>query len=266
MSSSHNAKRVKIDPVYELFYWPGMPGRGEFVRIALEAAGIPYTDVGNVKSRGVKEVVAVIGDIPAAPDGACAAFAPPALRILDSDEPLLISQTPNILLYLGEHHASLGAQGNAKYRVNQYTLTALDFTNEAHDSHHPLGPGDYYENQKPEAYRRSKEFREARIPKFFGHFEHQLAYNSEHSGGDGKFFVGDKLTYADTTIWQALNGVLYAFPKTTDKLREDGEYEKLFAWYDAFGETPNIKSYLESSRRMKYSKGIWRHYPELEKD
>ena len=30
---------------YELFYWPGLQGRGEFVRLAFEAAGVAYTDV-----------------------------------------------------------------------------------------------------------------------------------------------------------------------------------------------------------------------------
>src|ERR687895_15573 len=30
---------------YELYYWPGIPGRGEFVRLALEDAGAEYVDV-----------------------------------------------------------------------------------------------------------------------------------------------------------------------------------------------------------------------------
>jgi len=30
---------------YELYYWPGIQGRGEFVRLALEEAGADYIDV-----------------------------------------------------------------------------------------------------------------------------------------------------------------------------------------------------------------------------
>ena len=30
---------------YQLHYWPGIQGRGEFVRLALEAAGAQYVDV-----------------------------------------------------------------------------------------------------------------------------------------------------------------------------------------------------------------------------
>ena len=41
---------------YELYYWPGIQGRGEFVRLALEAAGAPYVDVARERGagRGVK--------------------------------------------------------------------------------------------------------------------------------------------------------------------------------------------------------------------
>jgi hypothetical protein len=39
--------------VYELFYWPSIQGRGEFVRLALEAAGAEYVDVARESGRGL---------------------------------------------------------------------------------------------------------------------------------------------------------------------------------------------------------------------
>ena len=31
--------------MYELYYWPGIQGRGQFVRLALEYAGAKYVDI-----------------------------------------------------------------------------------------------------------------------------------------------------------------------------------------------------------------------------
>lgn len=90
-----------------------------------------------------------------------------------------------------------------KWHVNELALTALDLSNETHDTHHPIAGIKYYEEQKEEALKRATDFRENRIPKFFGYFERVLKGNES---GEGRYLVGGKLTYADTTLWHVLDG------------------------------------------------------------
>ena len=119
----------------------------------------------------------------------------------------------------------------------------------------------YYEDQKTEALRRSKDFREARLPKFFGFFERVLKANDE---GAGKFLVGGKLTYADTTLWQVLDGLKFAFPKELEARGK--EFPTLFGpFYNSVKEASGLKEYLASERRLPYSQGVFRYYPELDR-
>jgi len=77
---------------YELYYWPTIQGRGEFVRLALEEAGARYVDVAR-KSGGVPAMMTFLdGTRMKRPP-----FAPPFLKA----GKLVIGQTANILLYLG---------------------------------------------------------------------------------------------------------------------------------------------------------------------
>ncbi|KAK6514551.1 hypothetical protein TWF281_004749 [Arthrobotrys megalospora] len=250
------------EPKYELLYWPSIPGRGEYVRLALEAAGVPYKDTTNESKDGISSLIGLIsrGDITESDESP--ALCPPILRVSGSS--VLLSQTPNILLYLGDHEGLAPTDDN-KYLVHQYTLTALDLCNEAHNSHHPVGVGLYYEDQKPEALRFVKEFRGSRIAKFFGHFDKIIKYNkSKHP--NTSYLVGEKLSYADTTVWQVVDGVSFAFPKKVEELKKEKGFEDLFAWYEKLKEEEWLKSYLESKRRLGYSSGIFRHYAELDVD
>ncbi|KAF3909985.1 hypothetical protein ABW20_dc0109446 [Dactylellina cionopaga] len=260
MTDAHSTKKAKLEPKYELIYWPGVPGRGEYVRLALEAAGVPYQDTSNESKDGVKRVLALVGK--ADVGGETPALAPPALHIPSSN--LTISQTPNILLYLGEHDG-LAPSDDSKYLVHQYALTALDLNNESHNTHHPVSVAATYEDQKTEALRHSVEFRAARIPKFFTNFDRIVRFNASKFPGT-KFLVGETLTYADTTLWHVINGVSFAFPKKVEQLRGDEGYKALFAWYDTLKEEAWLKEYLESNRRLPYSKGIFRYYAELDVD
>lgn len=141
-------------------------------------------------------------------------------------------------------------------------MTALDLNNEAHDTHHPIAVADYYEDQKEEALKKSKDFRGARIPKFFGFFERVLKGNEAQ--GHGKFLVGDSLSYADTTLWHVLSGLEFAFPKEIEARKKD--YPLLFGtFYENVKEAKGIKEYLASERRQPFSMGIFRHYPELDR-
>lgn len=141
MSAPKRQKSSKDVP-YELIYWPGIPGRGEHIRLALEEAGATYTDTAQIE-KGMDQVTAQIADSNIGDDLNPPPLAPPILRHGD----LLISQTSNILLYLGPRLGLVPAEDDeehpdALYKVNALALTALDgLSNEVHDTHHPIASG-----------------------------------------------------------------------------------------------------------------------------
>ena len=259
------SKRQKTYPSYTLLYHPGIPGRGEYVRLALEAAGAPYTDAGNESSAGKKDVYASIDAKSTRVEGNPPPFAPPMLKVAGEGKDggtLLISQTPNILLYLGTTLGLAGEDEVDKYYVNGLALTALDLSNEAHDTHHPIAGMLFYEEQKDESLRKSQDFREHRVPKYFSYFERVLKGNEE---GGGRYLVGSKLTYADTTLWHVLDGLHFAFPKECDARQKD--YPLLIGtFYPGMKEEEGLKKYLESGRRIPFSNCLFRHYPELDRE
>ena len=239
---------------YELYYWPGIQGRGEFVRLALEEAGADYIDVARSsidENSGVGALMAVLEgeDIVHPP------FAPPFLK----DGDVLIGQTAAILLYLGDRHALAPRDATKRLWVHQIQLTIADLIAEAHDTHHPLGADFYYEEQKPEALRRAKHFREERIPKFLRWFEHILTHNPD---GD-KYLAGKRVSYADLSLFQAVEGLLYAFPRRTKAIL--AEVPRVAALHQRIAQRPRIRAYLDSGRRLEFNEqGIFRHYPELD--
>ncbi|KIW06275.1 uncharacterized protein PV09_02746 [Verruconis gallopava] len=250
---------------YTLLYHPGTPGRGEFIRLALEAAQVPYSDPANASKEGAKEVYSLLGEnVTYDAEGNPPPFAPPMMKIAGAGKKggdLLLSQTPNILLYLGPKLGLSGEDEADVFFVNELTLTALDLCNETHDTHHPIAVMKYYEEQKEEALRRSKDFRESRIPKFLGYFERTLKGNK---AGTGKYLVGSKLTYADTTLWHVVDGLYFAFPKEMEARKADFPVV-LQDFYEGLKEETGIKAYLASGRRMKFSMCMFRHYPELDR-
>lgn len=250
----------KSDDTYQLIYWPGIPGRGEFIRLALEEAGAKYTDTATQENGG-GTVMSQIREANKGDSNCPPPFAPPILK----HGKYTISQTPNILLYLGTQLGlapSVTDDPIGMYHVNSLALTILDgLSNEAHDTHHPIAVADYYEDQKEEALKKAKDYKEARLPKFFGYLERVLS--SDASQG-GEYLYGGKLTYADLVLFQALDGVTFAFPKCVSKLRDSGKYEKLFGLYERIKSRDKIKAYLNSDRRQQYGMGVYRHYPELD--
>jgi glutathione S-transferase len=233
--------------VYELFYWPTIQGRGEFVRLALEEAGVKYVDVAREPGGMARMLAAMDG-----PDHP--AFAPPFLKAGE----LLIGQTANILLYLGQQHGLAPADDAGRLWVNQLQLTIADLVAEAHDTHHPIATSLYYEDQRPEAKRRAADFVETRIPKFFDYFEGILARPEPKD-----YLLGDTLTYADLSLFQVIEGLRYAFPQALGKI--DAGYPLLGALRDRVAQRPRIKAYLASQRRLAFNEeGVFRHYPELD--
>ena len=238
---------------YELYYWPSIPGRGEFVRLALEEAGARYIDVARHTGRG-RGVTAMERYLD---DGklAGAPFAPPFLRA----GKLIIAQTANILLYLGARHDLAPRTEAGRLWVNQLQLTIADLVTEVHDVHHPIASSLYYRQQKDEARRRSKYFRSERIPKFLRYFEQALS-----AGGKRRHYLaGNTRTYADLSMFQLLAGLRYAFPRTMKNLEPD--CPGLVGLHDRIAARRNIAAYLASPRRIAFNQdGIFRHYPELD--
>lgn len=275
---------------YSLFYWPEIPGRGEFVRLCFEAAGVKYNDVDNVpeflkllSSKDVPGIAAphfavpVLGVHVASPDSESTskkAKTETASDVKDASKWHYISQTPAILSFLAPRLGLLGDADQltglerevAIAQILQLCSTALDLNNETHDTHHPISVSSYYEDQREEAKKRAADLRKNRLPKFFQLFE--VALREDGAGLDrksehgGRRLWGTKTTVADLTLFQVVDGLQFAFPKRVQKLKDGGEYKHVFALHEEI--KSELKDYLESDRRRPYSNGVFRHYPELD--
>jgi glutathione S-transferase len=238
---------------YELYYWPTIQGRGEFVRLALEESGSEYIDVARERGKGagVPRLMRLLegrekGELP---------FAPPFLKA----GRMVIAQTANILLYLGDRHGLAPKEESGRLMTHQLQLTIADLVVEAHDTHHPIASGLYYEDQKKEARQRARDFLANRVPKYLGYFEQVLARNARGRG----WLVGARLSYADLSLFQVLAGLEYAFPRTMKRV--SSRYGRVKALRVAVENRPRIAAYLHSDRRIPFNEeGIFRHYPELE--
>ena len=234
---------------YELYYWPNIQGRGEFVRLALEEAGADYVDVARVDGTSALMRVWESEGNEHPP------FAPPFLK----HGKRTIGQSANILLYLGDRHGLAPKNEAGRFWTHQIQLTIADLVVEAHDTHHPVGPGLYYEDQKPESLTRARGFREERIPQFLKWFEAILTRNPK---GDS-WLVGARLTYADLSLFQIVEGLRYAFPRAAK--RELAKAPHVVALHDRVAARPRIETYLASERRIPFNEeGIFRRYPELD--
>ena len=209
---------------YELYYWPSIQGRGEFVRLALEDAGASYRN----KS----------------PEDNRLAFAPPYLKA----GKLVISQTANILLYLGTRLRLAPKSEPERLRLHGLQLTIADWLSEVHDTHHPIASSLYYEEQKREARRRAGIFLSERLPKFMRYFERA---------------VDERFSYVHLSLFQMVEGLRYAFPNAMEKMER--RYSRLMVIHDRVSRRPRIAAYLASGRRIPFNPyGIFRRYPELD--
>jgi len=244
---------TRLVMTYQLYYWPTIQGRGEFVRLALEEVGARYRDVAREagKGAGVAALMRFLDgrNIERPP------FAPPFL-VAGS---LVIGQTANILQFLGARHGLAPKDEGGRLWTHELQLTMADFLGEIHDTHHPVAVSLYYEDQKKEARRRTSDFLKHRAPKFLGYFEQVLAKNARGE----RYMVGAKLTYADLSMFQVMAGLNYAFPRAMTKSAR--KYRRLFALHGRVQERPPIAAYLASPRRIPFNdEGIFRHYAELD--
>mmetsp|Transcript_27077 Transcript_27077/g.38141 ORF Transcript_27077/g.38141 Transcript_27077/m.38141 type:complete len:250 (-) Transcript_27077:76-825(-) len=247
MSNTHSNEKA-----WDLYYWPGLPGRGEFVRLVFEYAGVPYRDVCRLpedQGGGAKALFPFLGesshDFPV--------FAPPFIK----REDVVMSQTSNICIFLAKKYGVAPTDDVELFHCNQLAATIMDCAAEAHDTHHPTDVTIYYEEQKEAAKKKAEQFRNNRIPKFFNFFERVLKKNG------GKSLVGSNLSYVDLMLFHLVTGVEYAFPKAF--ARHTANTPLLIALQKRVAEEPNIASYLKSSRRQNFNEtDLFRRYPELD--
>ena len=242
-------------PRYELYYWPTIQGRGEFIRLAFHEAGVPYIDVARLSAKeggGVAAIQrALRGDGPG-----LRPYAPPILKVGD----LMLAQVANILHYLGPRLGLVPEGEPARAHALQLQLTIPDLVAEVHDTHHPTSAAFYYEDQKPEAKLRAAAFLKHRLPKYLTYFEGVLAANEESAQ---KHLLGAALSYVDLSIFQVLRGLEYAFPKAFEQ--QKASIPRLLDLASRVAERPRIKQYLTSADRLPFNEhGIFRSYPELD--
>ena len=230
---------------YELYYWPGIQGRGEFVRLALEEGEANYVDVARGSS-GVDKMMRLMKSAKTPP------YAPPFLKA----GKLVIAQTANILLYLGGRHGLTPKSEPGRLWVHQLQLTMMDFVKEIHDTHHPIASSLYYEDQKTEAARYTRHHLKERAPKYFGYFDEVV----RKSGGP--FLTGRTLTYADLSLFQIVAGMRYAFPDAMKALEK--KMGRVVNVHDRVAVRPRLERYINSERRIPFNEnGIFRFYQEL---
>lgn len=234
---------------YELYYWPDIVGRGEFVRLALEEAGAQYVDVARNGKRGMAAMMKFLDH----KRGRRPPFAPPFLKA----GKLVIAQTANILQYLGPRLKLAPRDEAGRLWAHQLQLTITDLVVEIHDTHHPVTSWLYFEEQRPAARRRTRDFWRYRVPKYLGYFERVLAKSG------GKFLLGKKLSYVDLSLFQIVEGLRYAFPKRMKRFEK--KIPGVMALHDRVRTRPRIAAYLASERRVPFSQwGIYRYFKELD--
>lgn len=239
---------------YELYYWPGIPGRGEFIRLALEDAGADYVDIGKQPSSSGGGAGAVSEFLHGGEMGQ-PHFAPPVLKAGE----IVVSHVANILQFLAPRLALIPDDEASRAWANGLQLTLTDFVAEIHDTHHPIGSSLYYEDQQDEAARRATLFVQERLPKFLYYFERVLSANA----GNEAYLIGTAHSYVDLSLFQVVTGLRYAFPRAMERL--EPEIPEVTALVDRVSQRSKLSAYLTSERRLDFNEGgIFRHYPELD--
>lgn len=237
---------------YNLYYWPSLPGRGEFVRLVLEQGGAAYTDVARLPEENGGGAQAIFAFLQGQRPG-LVPLAPPFLHIDD----LVLAQTANICMFLSRRLGLVPESKGAQAEAMQLLLTVADFVAEVHDTHHPVSSTLAYEEQKEAARKRTQMFLTRRLGKFMGYFNNTIQRN------DGHYSLGESISCVDLALFQLVTGLRYAFPRAFGRV--ETEIPRVIGVHDRVAEQPNLATYLASERRLPFNEnGIFRHYPELD--
>ena len=235
---------------YDLWYWPSIPGRGEFVRLALEAAGVAYRD--RAREDGVE---ALVDDMDKR--SGIRPFAPPYLTCEVEGDTITIAQVGHILTWLADAHGFGAGHLPTDLQLIMLQLTISDVVAEVHAVHHPIAGSLYFDDQKDAAKQAAAHFRDERIPKFFAYFEDALG------ASEGPFVLDEKWSHVDTSLFQLVEGLRYMYPKRMQAI--EGDYPRLIACHDAVGKLERVAAYRASDRCIAFNEdGIFRNYPELD--
>ncbi len=237
---------------YELYYWPHIQGRGEYVRLALEEGAADYIDVARLPESdggGRPAVARLLQDAA----NTHPPYAPPLLKA----GKLIVSHTANVLQYLGPRLGLVPKAESQRLWAHGLQLTITDFVREAHDVHHPIANSLYYEDQKPESLRRSGHFKNERLTKFMNYFETVL------SRSGGRYMLGKSLSYVDLSMFQVMASLNYAFPRAMAGI--EAKLPRLSALHEQVATRTRIAKYLASPARLPFdTHDLMRHYPELD--
>lgn len=252
---------ILIEPMtIHLYYWPTIQGRGEFIRLALEATGTAYLDIVRQTEEaggGTENMLQFLNQISATRP----AFAPPVLVDNSEGEEIIVSQTANILLHLGPKLGLAPEDDRNALWLHQIQLTLMDFLVEIHDNHHPIAKELVYEDQIQESKSRAGYFVKTRLPKFLTYLEKVYG----NSGSQSAFLLDSTLSYVDLSTFQIMDGLNFAFPKAM--AAQSGDYPHLLELHNTVKNLPELSSYFSSDRRIPFNNfGIFRHYPELDQD
>ncbi|KAJ1536472.1 hypothetical protein HK405_015213 [Cladochytrium tenue] len=258
-------------PTVRLFYWPSIQGRGEFVRLALEAAGVPYVDVArDAGDRGPGLLLSTMQAVAAASPASATPrpFAPPFIEAIPAAAgavgetgPLrYVSHVAVVLQHLATRLPGRLCPEQMMEQALQLQLTITDLVKEVHDCHHPVASALYFHDQRDEAIMHTREFLKTRPQKFLAYFE---ALAPAPGASAGPFVFGSSISYVDTSVFQVVEGLRYMFPKAAPKLLQ--ATPRVLGLCEAVRAHPGVAAYLLSSRRIPFNEdGIFRHYAELD--
>ena len=230
----------------ELWYWPDIPGRGEFVRLFCEAFELEYADMAREQSADalVEHMHGLEGIRP---------FAPP--YIVDGE--VTVGQTALILQYLSDKEGHGSGEMETDLQLLQLQLDIADFVEEVHSVHHPVAHDLYYADQMDAAFEKAAYFRAQRIPKYLIHFDNAIAASG------GPFSLGQQPTHVDTSLFQVMEGLDYMFPNYMKEMQ--GTWAYLEGLQGAVPDIEGVADYLASEWRIDFNEdGIFRHYEELD--
>ncbi len=94
-------------------------------------------------------------------------------------------------------------------------------------------------------------------------FEAVLERNARNEGAAMPHLVGGRLSYADLSLFQVVDGLQYAFPRAARRVLK--KVPRVAALHAGVATHRCLRAYLASERRIAFNEqGIFRHYPELD--